>query len=514
MNNRLVLINSLTLLFRESQIPGGHEKSSELIRSVLGTVKVDTGGLTLNPETRIIDDLRKMVLVMCDDPNDHEYEVLELLQRIKIIFGEDELGYETVKEGLTTELSERSLKRTCINIRRNLQNHYRELNIEKILGKAAGMVRFKREEIRDMKQFVAQLCAELEPYQQDIVTKDPAIVGEIHFDNEESIREVFEDVKKDVDGTGILRTGWQGINRMIRGGFRRGESTVIGALQHNFKTGFVLNIFRHIAQYNAPEMIDPLKRPMIILFSFENELNTNLHLLYKYTKENETGVEVTEAEVKTADTQEMASYISKALGRNGYFSRMIRIDPSRWSYMDICNKILELEAEGFEIHATVIDYLSMVPTTGCKQGATGDDIRDLYRRMRNFTSARKIALITPHQLSSEAKQLTRDGRNDFVKEIANKGYYDGCKRLDQEVDLEIYIHIEKVNGVSYLTVQRGKHRSVVGQTPLEDMYCVLQFEKVCAIPDDVNGPDRTRRKVGGGLVGSGQENPWWDDVAA
>ena len=31
----------------------------------------------------------------------------------------------------------------------------------------------------------------------------------------------------------------------------------------------------------------------------------------------------------------------------------------------------------------------------------------------------------------------------FVKFVAEKGYYSGSKQLDQEVDLEIYIQIQK-----------------------------------------------------------------------
>jgi hypothetical protein len=97
---------------------------------------------------------------------------------------------------------------------------------------------------------------------------------------------------------------------------------------------------------------------------------------------------------------------------------------------------------------------------------------------------------------------------DFVKEIANKGYYAGSRQIDQEVDLELYIHIEIVNGTSWLTVQRGKHR-IVGQTPLIDQYCVLPFQPVGGILDDINGPDTTRRKVGGGPIGSSEETPFW-----
>lgn len=119
--------------------------------------------------------------------------------------------------------------------------------------------------------------------------------------------------------------------------------------------------------------------------------------------------------------------------------------------------------------------------------------------------------MTPHQLSTGAKQLVREGHtSDFVKEIANKGYYAGSGQIDQEVDLEIYIHIVKFNGYSWLTVQRGKHR-IPGITKAEDLFCVMKFEDVGTIPDDINGPDRSTRKVGGGPIGTKDENPFWDD---
>ena len=122
---------------------------------------------------------------------------------------------------------------------------------------------------------------------------------------------------------------------------------------------------------------------------------------------------------------------------------------------------------------------------------------------------RKITLITPHQLSSDAKRLIRDGRTDFVREINGKGYYAGSTQIDQEVDLEMYIHIERVNGTSFLTVQRGKHRKIA-QTPIEHQYCVLPFEDVGGIRDDLGKADTTRKKIGGGPIGSGQETPFWD----
>jgi len=94
--------------------------------------------------------------------------------------------------------------------------------------------------------------------------------------------------------------------------------------------------------------------------------------------------------------------------------------------------------------------------------------------------------------------------------VAGKGYYDGCKRLGQEPDLEMFIHIVTVNGISYLTVQRGKHRYTV--TPQKDQYFVLPFKDIGTIPWDVDKDyEITAAVPGGGALGTEDENPWWSE---
>jgi hypothetical protein len=71
------------------------------------------------------------------------------------------------------------------------------------------------------------------------------------------------------------------------------------------------------------------------------------------------------------------------------------------------------------------------------------------------------------------------------------------------------IHKEMVNGESYLTIQRGKHRKPGNETPLKHQYTVLPFAQVGAIRDDINSADTSRRVPGGGAIGSGEEIPWF-----
>ena len=105
--------------------------------------------------------------------------------------------------------------------------------------------------------------------------------------------------------------------------------------------------------------------------------------------------------------------------------------------------------------------------------------------------------------------MIRDGRQNFVKEISEKGYYDKCRTIDNEVDLEIYIHIEKVNRKSYLTIQRGKHR---GADVIDDRskYIVLPFTNIGDIKDDINTDEISLEKPGGEPICKGGGSPFWE----
>lgn len=506
MDNKLLLVKAITLLYRESTLVTKIENSADLVRTILESIALPEMNITLNKERDILYALKQTALEMCENPVEHEYEVSELLQRLKMNTHDEESLYETFVQGIEPEMSESSIKRTVVNIRKSLHNHFREEKMGEILTKSANQFKYHRDKIKNIHTFVSEVCAQLEPFQIAAVTKDPAIVADIDIGDEKSTEEVFQVIKSNSSGASVLKTGLLELNKLLQGGFRRGESWVFGALQHNFKTGFSLTIFKQIALYNKPVMVDPKKKPLLLRISFEDEIDKNIQWLYQSLYENETGQKCITGQLSS---KEMAEYIKEKLQVNGYHVRMMRVDPTQWTYMHICNYITQLESEGYEVHLLMLDYLAMVPTTGCSVGPMGSDVRDMFRRVRNFCSPRKITMITPHQLSTEAKQLIRDGRGNFVQEIANKGYYDKCKTIDQEVDGELYFHIEKLNKKSWLTIQRGKHR-IPTLIDDEQKYLVYPFHDVGTIKDDISGSNTACKKVGGGPIGSGDEVPFWE----
>lgn len=505
MDNRLLLVKAITLLYRESLLTNRDSNSADLIRTVLEKIKLPEIQLAIDHDKKILSSLKDTALYMCGNPPDTDYEAGELLQRLKVNCDYDERLYDSFVQGIDKEMNESSVKRTVLSIRKFIHDSFRENEIVNIVNTASHTLMFRRDSIKDIRDFVRELSASLEPYQIEANRKDPAVVARLDIGDTTSLNELFSKIQEGNDNTSILRTGWQGINRMLQGGFRRGETWTTAALQHNYKTGFTLSLFKQFAMYNRPIMTDPTKKPLLLRISTEDALSNNVETLYRNIYENEHG-RLPEGEV---DPKDVAEYVTGNLRKNGYQIKIERVDPSGWGYKDVQNRVLELEAEGYEIHVLMIDYLPMLQKTGLEQGPAGIEYRDLLRRMRNFCSARNILLITPWQLSTEAKMLIREGRTDFVKFIEGKGYYAGSKQIDQELDGELYLHIEKLGGRAWLTIQRGKHRlpAIIDD---RDKYVVLPFTEKGCVLDDLGKEEITCRRVGGGPIGSPDEIPFFD----
>lgn len=509
MDPKLLLIQLTTLLFKESQLEDSGYRSSDLVKQILAKIKLPEATLEFDRSRDILQSLRSTALWMADSPKDHKFDRMTLLQRIRVNVGEDESLYYAFEQGTEDVESAEKLKSQCISMRHELRRYLQQTEVRAVLKEASSKVLFDHENI-DWRNFVSDTMAKLEPLvsSSDGVTIE-GLVDEVDMSDSESLADIMMRGQKELSTEGSFRTPWQAVNRMFgeAAGPRRGDTIVVGALQHNYKSGFTNGIFKGACIYSMPSLRDPNKKPLNVLISLENNMPDTILWFYANLKENETGQPVNLQEI---DPQEASNYVTEKLTANGFHVKMLRLNPSDVTYHSLTDLLTSLEAEGYEIHMLAIDYLNMMSKRGCTPGPHGYEIRDLYRRIRNFTNSRGITLITPHQLSTEAKGLVRQGVEDFVKEIANKGYYDSCKTIDQEVDMEIYIHIVIINGRSYLTIQRGKHRKPT-ITPMQYLYTVLPFESVGGIRDDIHGLDTSMKHPGGRSVGEGggDEKPWW-----
>lgn len=486
MDDFTLLSKCILLLYREGQLSAEvKEYSGDLVKTVITFIKIPEVIAFGASERDVVFKLKAVVTSLCETEAKDEINKSNLISDIRVSIGQtDDYSkfLDSLIMSLNEDMTESGLKKSIVSLRKALTNYYKESGFKELITKAFFEISNKRERVK-LPELIAKLTLQMEAYQSTTVANDPAVMDELDIGDISKAVGLYEAAKAEDDPKYIMRLGWKAVNRMTQHGVRRGSTTCLLGLQHKYKTGMSLTVFAQLAQYNKPVMTDVTKKPLLLHISFENPLTINLQFLYLQLKYTETGEMVDTANVTA---EEMATYVRTKLQVNGYHIKMRRVDPTQWTYKDLFNYIIELESQGYEIHGLMTDYLNMLPTTGCiATGALGADKRDLFRRVRNFTAAKNIAFITPHQLSTEAKNLLRLEVNEvnFVKNVAEKGFYADSKQIDNEVDLEIYMHLFKHNKKTYLALMRGKHR-LPGVIADEDKFCIFEFPYKMPIPDD------------------------------
>jgi hypothetical protein len=504
-DNRLLLAKCITLLYRESLLTDRDTNSADLVRTVLEKIKLPESSVGIDTERDVVSALRDTAIYLSAQVLAGDIDKDDLLQRVKLNCGLDDNLYESIRQGVDKSMDDGSLKRTILSIRHFINESFREQEMTALVNKAAAMLKFNREKIPDFRAFARALSQDIEPYLIESKQKDPALVDSVDLNDTDSVTQAYENVEASNSDGRIFKTGIQEFNEMLQGGYRAGETWIHSALQHNYKTGLNLTQFMDMALHNVPKLKVEGKKPLLLRISTEDSLASNLQFMYQVLVMNETGILPDMKKIKPAEVTE---YVMSRMKVNGWHIKLMRINPSLWTYKNVQDTILKYEAEGYEVHVCFMDYLTMIQTTGCGNGVAGSDYQDMLQRLRNFFSARGILFVTPWQLSTEAQQLKREGRADLVKQLPGGGYYKGCKSLGQEPDGEFFHHIEVVNGTSYLTIHRGKHR-LPTVIPDSKKYFGIPFPPSGPLLSDINKSNSAVRKLGGGAIGSGQEVPFF-----
>lgn len=289
---------------------------------------------------------------------------------------------------------------------------------------------------------------------------------------------------------GILKTGLQGLNRMLgyRGGFARGEFVVIYGLQHHYKTGLLLTITRGICRYNDPkDHCKPGMKPLILFISLENYARKNLYWFYKTAWAVCKGTKPD----PNISLEEMISFIQEWYASTGWHFIIERYRGSSFGHEQLKETIDNYKNLGYEVVCVCLDYMSkMKRSTGGNKDWV--DLGDLSDGIFNTIKSDEILFITPHQFNRDMSKIAEQGKTNVVKYFGTSGV-SGSLEVARNADLEISVYIEKDhNKQSWLTVQRGKHR-YVDDTPEKHKYFAYKFDPDLGIVDDID--DETPRFV-------------------
>ena len=498
MNETNILINIISLLTKEAFLKGEVGFSSEFCASILDSIESKKKFVIVGGETDTVQSLKAIATTLLTIDYERGMDIEIILQDIKLVLKDDEYTLQIALDSIIFINDEDKIKTKINNLKNSLQTYFTDTRLSKLLSKASFDFNKKRGMITSLKNFSESLIAEISEIASSDSKVDSAITSEVDFDKEEELDELVKKSKEDNNFGGKYKTGWQGLDEMTSGGIRGGEFCTFMALQHKYKTGVTLSVFMQLMMNNTPVLLDPKRKPLFVWVSMEDDSTLAIKFMYEYLK---NCLDEPADDYETKSTSEITKFILNELTKTGFSIKILRVNPTDWSFTGLFGKMLQYEKDGYEIQTVGLDYLSLIPTTGCNNtGPMGTDLRDLFRRTRNFFSVRKTRVLTPHQASAASKQLIRNGVPDldFVKEVAGKGYYSGSTQLDQEIDLEFYVHLANVGGKTYLTIQRGKHR---GAPIIEDKYkyMILPFNNNLPIPSDVGKKKlHTRTIMGAG----------------
>lgn len=487
-NNKFnIYLKCITLIFREIKLNKENDKvqdySIDLIRGILNLFNnVNDSVPTLGSKALISDALHDLCNNIINNIEGYSEDLI--LDSLNLILKDERSTLNTINNNLNKEMTNSSLKSSIVSLRVQLKSYTKEVSIKKKISKAHYDLQLEKG--LNVLEYAKSLLLDLEVLTSGQGENIPGIVNEIDIEDSSMVN-VLNSVKDlATNGSGKLRTGFREMNTMLQGGFLRGNAVVINALQHEYKSGLVQSLFMQLPMFNKPMMIDETKKPLMLYISFEDDAEVFGAFMYKYLYSSEHGVL---PDMTNITAEEIQTYMKEKVKINGYHIKMLRVNPSEWTYKELFNYILYLESQGYEIHACIVDYLIKMSVAGCV-GKGGTEYRDLFDRCRQFFSVRKITFITPHQMSTEAKQLIRNGENKlkFVKEVAGKGYTELSKQIDQVVDIEICIAKAIWNKKWVLTMYVGKHRGA-GIIDDADKFQALLFPPKMPIPSNLDKED-------------------------
>ena len=491
-NELLLILDAIALLIKEQALVL-ETSSLQLVRKLIGTIEERTtkwnNSTGDDTTTQLMHYLNTVVEKIEDGvrvDNDKVARDVVVIINNGIETGdvvEDDILYDVIRNTFRLNGSKEREMKIVEELRRSIFSKYQEMKITDFFKSGSRAV--TRGSISNLSEFILKKKEEFSELEADNSVADEAVLKTLDLATatEDSVRENF---KEALEGRRVFKTGWHGLNKMLQGGVRAGELIVPSAMSGNYKTGLTLSLFTSVPYYNKPRECPPDKKPLAIWYSFEDDISMviqNAYQILYYTKYKEL------VEIHKVPLPKVVTFIKEELERNGWNIKLIRVDPSKWTYRDLENSILNFEANGFDVQLCVTDYLDKLPTIGCdRSGPTGSDKKDLIKKVRNFMAARDITYITPWQLGSKAKEIKNSGIHPtkFAGEVAGASYYQGNSTLDTEIDCELIANVCKIKDGYWLNVVLGKHK-LPTRIPDSIRGIFLPFPPVGYIPFDLDG---------------------------
>jgi hypothetical protein len=113
MDEKLLLVKVITLLYRESHQRNRVDTSTDLVRTALENIALPSISTADNTYLDTIRALKSTALEMCNNPTDTIYDKTSLLQSLKLLCVGNDVIYNALEQGIEPDLEEKAINRTA-----------------------------------------------------------------------------------------------------------------------------------------------------------------------------------------------------------------------------------------------------------------------------------------------------------------------------------------------------------------------------------------------------------------
>ncbi|WP_300944195.1 DnaB family ATPase [uncultured Duncaniella sp.] len=270
---------------------------------------------------------------------------------------------------------------------------------------------------------------------------------------------MLEAAERALSNAHYLQTGWQGLNKMLGGGFEDARVYNFIGATGGFKSGLLLNLMKQIKLYNKgrPHK-DPTKRPTILFLSQENNIWETFLRIY--------GI-FGGTDIKNHSVKEILDILSKGGFTVVQDELDIDIEFRYYGNMDIgVNDIRgivqELENSGRECICIIQDYIERLrPPVMLTEKRNA--LSDVSNQMHDLSIELDIPIITASQFNREGVSTIEDqrdkGKKDIAKQVGTGNISESFGMLKNfDVNVAIVIEYDAAEERFYLSFRKLKYR--------------------------------------------------------
>ena len=262
-----------------------------------------------------------------------------------------------------------------------------------------------------------------------------------------------------------LKTGIQGLNDVIAGGFMGGCVYSLFGLPGEGKTTTLINLALQIKKFNPKYVChDKTKSPVVLYFTMENKSEQIIETMFNITCSPEPIQNFTKEEVIQMAGSKLSASAESPI------NIVVKYRPINSVSTEYIYKIIDdLSDEGYETICVIMDYMKRIRPVD-KTGDMRIDIGNVVNDFRNLAIHYDIPVVTASQFNREGVRMIDSSRDDSKHDLVSKlgrAMIGESGLIDENLDWTIFIQPEWVGEKKYMGFRCVKHRFKISTTVTE-----------------------------------------------